>query len=440
MESLVNIINNGSFPSLDDASLIQLLYQAFASEIDRLKRVPPRHEGDGSPPRGSLGAEGLTPSRLLFGEDFCEVNRSITNILAVRWVLADQYDALTLGQSPTLRLSRDTFCAFQAYAQPILAHPEQCLALVVALIVGDMGKDPQMEDDVAAKREGKEPGNRNHDELLAHAVAVGLLDAPLGILPAPQRRDVILGIDVGATLNIPQLMQGENVPGSLQCILRFQDNPSAFHLKYLEILFDVAGSAAHLDARGAVSMIEPVCRSILQALPILEEVIAGRTSLRQAYDHVLQNRGQMLAAKGFSSLSTDSPSDRALLRVLAMGRVADPLLAEQFQDAFYSLPDATRSALVHGLNADGCEDEPAVVLYYMPSVFVEALRVLHDAQRQTRQTALHSLMGFMARTLQVSLDGGDWIVERDVSPVREIVASPAFCQDPHILDDYVLEQ
>ncbi|RAK80237.1 uncharacterized protein BO72DRAFT_445594 [Aspergillus fijiensis CBS 313.89] len=405
----------------------------------------------------------LTPSRLLFGEDFCEINRTITNILSVKWLMADQYDVFTAHQSPAVRLSVGTFRQFRFRADPILTDAEQLMALIVALLVGDIGKDPQLAGDIAARRASMPSSSPsplpkatrdtntntgNHDELLADAVGLGLLDGPLELLSPARREDVILGIHVGATLNIPQLMQGENVPGSLQRILRFQGHPSAFLLKYIEIMFDVAGAAAHLDAGGATSMTEPVCQSFLQAFPILERVIAGRTSLRDAYDEVLHNRGRILADQGFRDLSVaTSPSDRALLRLFAMGRVADRRTAERFQQAFHGLSHATRDALVRGLNVDGCDDDadngrPAVVLYYMPSVFAEGLRALHDAPEEDQVAGLQSLMGFMARNFEASSEdadrGGSSIRERDVSPVKEIVSSPQFRANPHILDSYAL--
>ncbi|PYH81281.1 hypothetical protein BO82DRAFT_311121 [Aspergillus uvarum CBS 121591] len=456
--SLTGIVQRGELSSLGDEALVRLLNQEFAPEVERLKRVP-RRQGEGEegtvPPgtiRAKNGRDGalLTPSRLLFGEDFCEVNRTITNILAVKWLMADQYDVFTAHQSPAVRLSVGTFRRFRSCANPILTDAEQLMALIVALLVGDIGKDPQLAGDIAARRASVDTytNTGNHDELLADAVALNLLDGPLELLSPARREDVILGIHVGATLNIPQLMQGENVPGSLQRILRFQGHPSAFLLKYMEIMFDVAGAAAHLDARGATSMTEPVCQSFLQAFPILERVIAGRTSLRDAYDEVLQNRGQILADQGFPDLSVaTSASDRALLRLLAMGRVADRRTAERFQQAFHGLSDATRDALVRGLNVDGCDDDadngrPAVVLYYMPSVFVEGLRALHDAPEEDQVAGLQSLMGFMARNFEASSEdedrGGSSIRERDVSPVKEIVSSPQFRANPHILDSYPL--
>ncbi|PYH49327.1 uncharacterized protein BP01DRAFT_310816 [Aspergillus saccharolyticus JOP 1030-1] len=447
--SLADIVRRGEFRSLEDEAVVQLLHRSFATEIARLKRVPTRPgEGDGSVPPGTLvwasgkekNDERLTPSRLLFQEDFCEVNRSITNVLAVKWLMSDQYEVFTAHQPLASRLSVETFRAFRSDAQSVLDDPEQLLALIVALVVGDLGKDPQLARDMPASQ-----GRCNHDELLAQAVDLGFLDGPLGLLGPPQREDVILGIQVGATLNLPQLLQGENVPASLQAIFRFQSHSSAFFLKYLEIMFDVAGSAAHLDARGAITMTEPVCQSYLQALPILQEVVAGRTSLRQAYDKILHRRGQILTEQGFRQLCPGHPADRALLRLLAMGRVADRDLAEKFQQAFASLSEETRDALVRGLNVDGHGDGTAVVLYYMPSVFAEALRARHDGSFEDYVAALQSIMRFMARNLEAPSSASDPegevpIRERDVSPVREIVSSAQFRRDPQILDNYKLPE
>ncbi|KAJ5653693.1 hypothetical protein N7490_000696 [Penicillium lividum] len=440
MESLVEIVHRRELASLEDEDLVRLLYTQFGPEIDHLKRVPPAVEGDETA-SGNLSNNALSPSRLLFNEDFDEVNRSITNVRALKWVLANDYNAFVANQPPSVKLSLETFQSLKRQTDSFLEDTDQLLALIIALIIGDIGKDPYLSDEISARKGTDKPDHENHDELLAEAVACGILDGPLNILSDARRADVILGVDVGATLNIPQLMQGENIPGSLQPILKFRGHPEAFYLKYLEIIFDVSGAGGHRDSCGAKRMIEPVCQSYLQAWPILKSIITDNTSLREAYDHVLRNRGQLVVEQGFPLLSTADPVERALLRLFAMGRVADRSMAEQIQEAFLGLSEFTRDALVEGLNVDGVEDGQAVLLYYIPALFAETNRAMRDASPGARVVALQSTMGFMARTYggsrsQPGQEGS--ILERNVSPAIEVVRDPVFCSNPHILDEYTL--
>jgi hypothetical protein len=201
-------------------------------------------------------------------------------------------------------------------------------------------------------------------------------------------------------------------------------------------------------------------------------------------------------------LSVAVPEQRALLRLLAMGRVDCRAQAARFAAAFGALPDRVRRRLVTGLNIDGlhnddggaggleahgsdkasdavCADNgsggngQAVVPYYMPALFSQALR--HVA-RQSRKVpdmnlgmddaeslqiasgrttkgamvcssahdqqvaALKSLMAFLARVLDSgpARSGGgnddDLVIERDVKFALATISSEAFCDNPDILE------
>lgn len=450
MEStLVEIVHRHELPSLRDEDLVRLIHAQFGPEIVHLTRVPEAVEKDEgeTPPLGNLTKDTettLSPSRLLFKTDYDEVNRSITNVRALKWVLANDYDAFVNHQPPPIRLSQKTFQELKRLSDSFLKDADLLLAMIVALVIGDMGKDPHLVAEIAARRGTQGVTDyENHDRLLAEAVACGILDRALSPLSKDRREEVILGVQIGATLNIPQLMQGENVPGSLQPILKFRGRPEAFYLKYFETIFDVSGSGAHRDSRGANRMIEPVCQSFLQAWPILQGIITDSTSLCEAYDQVLLNRGQLVFEQGFPALSTTDCSERALLRLFAIGRVADRSVAEQFQKAFNGLTEQTRDALVDGLNVNGIDDGQAVLLYYIPALFAETTRMMRDASTEEQIIALQCLMCFMARTYGDSRSHAGQegsIRERDVSPTIKIVCDPSFRHDPHILDAYTLPE
>lgn len=437
--SLADIIYHNNFDALTDEEAIQLLNDQYEPNIARLKRVAPNIEqrDDDESPCGNLTPEALTPSRFLFQEDYCEVNRTLVNFLALKWLLAGDYHTFTAHQPDAVKLTQETFQSFRQQTLQILERPGHLLAFIVLLVLGDVGKDPKLADEVTAR-----DGNiGNHDEVLEKAIELGLFSTPLNMLPSGLREDVLLAIRVGTELNIPQLAQGENVPGSLRSILLFCGHEQAFNLKYPAIMFDVAGAGGHIDACGATRMIEPVCQSFLLAWPVLRNVIAGNLSLRGAYEQVLQHRSQLLAEQGFKRLSTDTPSDWAFLRLCAMGRVVDQYMAGLFDRAFRSIPDQTQQDLINGLNVDGNDDGQAVILYYMPGLLAEGLRVVRDAPEQRQVEVLQSLMSFMARTYGGSKpqpgDQGS-ILERDVSPAKEVVCDPRFRDNPAILDQYNL--
>ncbi|PYI08083.1 hypothetical protein BO78DRAFT_311692 [Aspergillus sclerotiicarbonarius CBS 121057] len=454
--SLEATVRQDRFKSLPSEQVVQLLYRQFEAEITRLKDVEQNIEGGDARPLGSLirvGVPGksdqtdLTPSRYLFDRDFSEVNRTITNVLALKWLLADDYDAFTRHQPKPVTLSRHTFREFRDLAERILETPEHLLALILSLVLGDVGKDPNLVRAVKGKEEEegkKERGEQiNHDTILEKAIDLKLIGSSLDMLSAALQEDVKLGVRLGAKLNIPQLTQGENVPGSLQGLRDLEGHSRAFKLKYLEIMFDVAGAGAHVDARAAIRMIEPVCQSFLLAYDILQRVIGKQITLQEAYNEVLRNRGAILTRQGFRELSTDNPTDRAFLRLCAMGRVADEDMAKRFNDAFFGLPRTTREELVNELNISGLDGQQAVILYYMPALFAELLRITRDTSRLEQVEALKSLMAFMTHAYHDSKPrAGDKgpIIECDVSPARGFMQTPDFRDDPHSLENYVLPQ
>jgi hypothetical protein len=434
--SLLNIIKRGDFGSLSNEDAVRHFGCQFGPELKRLQKAISTIETGDAPPKGSLGGQELTPSRFLFKEDFPEVNRTLISFLALKWLIADDYDSFTAYQPAAVKLKPDSFTSFRNLAMETISDTNQLLALIVSIVVGDLGKDPDLAEDVKAN-DGKLAASDNHDEVVYIAATLGTL-APLKLLPPDLRDDVIMGLNVGSKLNIPQLAQAENVPGSLQSALLLRGHERAFAIKYLEILFDVAGAGGHIDARGAIRLIEPVYQAFTAGRKALLGIIAGRMSLHAGYDQVLQHRSRLLEGGGFKSLSTDDTANRALLRLLAMGRVADNSGATMFEQAFKALPEATRESLVNGLNVDGYEDGEAIILYYMPALFAEALRSTKNASEGMKIEALMSLMRFMARVYggskpQPGRKGS--IVEQDVSPAKETVRSDAFKADPAVLDN-----
>ncbi|GMG10248.1 unnamed protein product [Aspergillus oryzae] len=276
-----------------------------------------------------------------------------------------------------MAVKEETFHELREFARVALSNwdPDHVWALIVSLILGDLGKNPVLQQDV----QGNKVEQFNHDQVLQVAVGkkLPIVQKPLQLLSEELAKCVEDGITMGAGLNIPQLIKGENVPGSLESV-RYLKGKS-FDLKYLEMMLDVCGAGGHIDARGAVRMIEPVCQSFLGVRHLLKDVSEGNRDVVTAYDEALEICGKSLIDNGFRKLDTKNTDDRCLLRILRMGRVIDKDRAQRFETAFNNLPEDTRMSLVDGLSDNGVGGGTAVILYYMPAVFAEVLRVNHEA-------------------------------------------------------------
>jgi len=305
----------------------------------------------------------------------------------------------------------------------------------------------------------------NHDTILLEAARAGLVRC-LDYLDEPHRANVMLGLELGSELNAGQLAQAENVPVNLSGLLVMQDHEAAFNLKFMEQILDVAGAAGHVFADGCKNLIEPVFQAFKTVLDVSLSIIRKECTLREGYDQVLSKRGSLLEDGGFRHLSVTKPEERALLRLLTMGRAATFERARLFDDAFYDLGQPHKRLLIDGLNIDAIkDDETAVIPYYMPAMIAETLRSTRGSGKE--QEALTALMRYLARVLHWTPEddyiqlpplkeskAATWppqlqihipapstyqnkegrVFERNMTKARETISSPQFKLDPSVLD------
>lgn len=439
--SFQDSIYRGEFIALNDAGALRLIYDAFLPELERLKRASSASESE-TPPIAH-GEEGHqrppSPSRLLFDAEYDEVNRTLTSVLALKWIITDDYDSFTRHQTPLTKLHPESFARLRELFHKNLRGPTDIASLLVAMIISDLGKDPSLAEDVATVT-GQSLRGLNHDVVVDEAAKADLLPC-IRMLDTSQRTEVMLGLECSSQLNIAQLAQAENVPGCLAVLRIFKRHRHAFALKFMEQLLDVAGAAGHLDAQCAKSMTEPVFQTLMTTHEVLLDVIEEGCSLRAGYDRVLIKRGLMLEEQGFRSLSVHIPSERALLRLLTLGRTADKKQAEWFAEAFESLPESIRASLVDGLSVDGDKDGDAIIPYYMPALISEGLRNTLNSTASARTDALSSLMRFLARVLEGTKPRPGRpgvIIERNLMFARDTIRSEDFKINPSVLDNLLI--
>jgi hypothetical protein len=465
---LATTITNHAFFTIDERELLLQIKVAFASELERLKsakvteQASPVHRIRNGPP---------SPSMVLYGEEFNEVNRTLVGLLCLRWIYNDQYEHFTQQQAEGRRLQRPSFDWLRDYFHQNLNDPEDVLPLVISMIINDLGKDPSLAEEVAAHfdRAGESLPEQNHDSLLFEAANIPGMIQCLDMLDDDQRTDLLLGLELGSELNAGQLAQAESVPINLEFLQHMQNREHAFELKFMEQILDVAGGLGHVNPNGAVNLIQPVFETFKTVHDVSIRIIKENLPLREAYDHVLQKREKLLVNVGFRRLSVSSDRDRALLRLLTMGRTVDFAQAELFATAFEALEDDSRANLIRGLNIDGNVNERAVLPYYMPAVIADTLQTTKDCSTVDRRRALTSLMRYLAKvfhqspkfdlfshshqqhhqnsssqqhspTTPTSDDGAlaavpGIVIEHNMMKVREVINSPGFAQNPDMLDD-----
>lgn len=452
---LWSTIINDQFYTIDQDELIRQIYTAFRPEVDRLTRALAIERQ--SPPRIEINGDQLplTPSEVLFGgENFDEVDRTFVGILALRWVMNNEYEKFIRGQAQSVQLTRESFQWLRNYFKANLQTPADLFSLVLSMVVNDLGKDPELVNDYH-ERTNLALHGANHDVVLLEAAREDMVPC-LRYLDNSHREDIMLGLELGSELNAAQLAQAENVPVNLEGLLLMQGNERAFNLKFMEQILDVAGAAGHVFSDGIKNLIEPVFQAFKTVHEVSLLIIRKKCSLREGYDRILTRRGELLEDQGFRSLCVSDPGHRALLRLLTMGRTATLQQAELFDAAFSDLDEGHRLQLINGLNIDAiAPNETAVVPYYMPAMIAETLRSTRDSENQ--KEALTSLMRYLARVLEwndnepvleTAKDGTatlrplhipsyqkeSRVFERNMSNARETISSPGFREDPSLLD------
>jgi len=421
---------------LEDDELVEFIGNHFKPELEHLKHATPSAES-----RNGGTSDQHSPSYKLFGAVYAEIDRTILSVLCLKWILTNNYDVFTASQSEGVRLSRNSFSSLAKQFIDLLESSRDVVVLIVAIVVADIGKDTNLATKIE-KHIGHEVTG-NHDQLVYQAAKAGLIPC-LHELDSGERHCVLLGLEFAANLNIPQLVQAENLPGSLSGIRSSPciEEPRSLHIKFLEVILDVAGAAATKSTRGSVTMTEDTYHAYTCAIKALTELIStdGWTEL-QCYNTVLDARALLLKRAGFQrSLSTTNSSDRALLRLMCMGRVTDRETAECFEDAFNDLDKMTEQTLSARLNANGLSDaDRAVLPYYAPALFARILSYKTPRGADWTRKALLYLMGFLNRACIASDNATelckDYIITRDLSFILGTLTSDQFKENPAVLDN-----
>ncbi|KAF2224905.1 hypothetical protein BDZ85DRAFT_85701 [Elsinoe ampelina] len=436
---------NGRFWYEYEGTFIEDIRAVYEQEIRRLQRAPPASERIKSDTRDATLTK--SPSKILLNGEFDEVNRTMVSLLAAKWLWTEDYVSFTRNQKEAVKLPMKAFLALAQWFRATLKDPQDQLLFVTLLVVHDLGKDPELVKELKElKAESEVHSSDNHDLLVLKAVESDLIDV-VKKLNAEVQEGLVTCLRTGPTLSIGQLVQGENVPASLAPVLELQGKASRyFDLKYFEQVLDVAGASGHVDHTGAVTYTLPVHISFNAAYKSLRGIADGRFTLRQGYDLILKDRGDQLHGKGFQSLDVGKDRDRAILRLLCMGRVTEPDTAELFLKAFRSLTPLTRKQLTDGLSVDGIDDGEAIIPYYMPTLFLAALKVEQGLPEERLKKydpgekvtiALASLMRFLAQAFDGAFPrpgqkGG--VKEKDMLFAKVIIDGEAFKSDPGILD------
>ncbi|KAM6519041.1 hypothetical protein FALCPG4_012695 [Fusarium falciforme] len=430
-----------TFFCISDTQVIELIGEGFSGELARLTRAYSIRDQAFTVPTTP------SPSRILYQAEYDEVNRTIVAVLALRWIYNNDYASFVGAQPEAIRLTRASFDWVRGRLADALSEPTDLHTLITLVLINDLGKDAQLATDYLS-RTGKDISTLNHDAILLRAAEAGMVPC-LEKISSQQRKQIMASLEVGSEFNFGQFAQAEDAPACIARLQQAETDKHVFDMHFAEQLLDVSGAAGHMDWTCAKKLIEPILDAYRNVYGVALQVLAGQLEPQAARDVILVRRARKLEAKGFRQLSTQEPSERALMRLLCLGGVVDLETAELYGevwDSFVSHERYGAGSLIHTLNLGGSEAEPAVQPTYMPALLAQALAGEgpgggRPKTRIEQRMALESAMRYLDRVMSVDpggltgLSGKAIVVERNVvDVVKGVMQSRQFRDDPSVLD------
>ena len=425
-EVLIRSIRDDSFFSMNRFDVLHVLKRAFQKELDYLKSAYAAACPD------PLDLRSSSPSELLFHERIPEVDRTLTGILALRWLRNNDYDSFTQNQVATFKLSRRSFRELRSFFDAGLdryTNHEAIFTLIVMQMTNDLGKSSQLADQLRSRLPYGTSPSTNHDMVMEQVLQhCDLLIPSIQRLPRRQRALVRRLVRLSADFNPGSLVQAECMPAALEVLQELQIDPLELDMKFMELLLDVGGARGHVDHEGAATMTEPTFQGYMEARLQSLNVVEGHLQPEQAYERILQHRLRTLADAGYKGdFDTTSPKVSAKARLFCMGRIADATTAELYDDVYEKLPPYIQDRLERGLSLHA---RPAVQPTYMPAM----LAWVRGPNQALREEQLAALLTYLSRVLDVnegSLPQDVEIVERDVKgTLEDLIQSDAFRENP----------
>lgn len=421
-------LSDGSFWHLLEDDLIGVIHHEFPEILERLKTA---YALDPIPvPRPNIPS---LSERLFNGRNYDEINRTLLGILALRWIVTNDYESFTQKQKPAVRLTAKSFGWLHAFYTHNLVTPMDTYALILSMAANDIGKDAKLDEDYHTYT-GENMFHVNHDMKLLLAIQAGMVPE-FNKLSQNHSRILMDGIILGAELNFGQLAQAENAPASL---VGFRTvDTTVLNSRLMEQILDVAGAAGHGDWTAPTVMKESVFQAYFSAYDAAVRIQTGDATVLEGYNIVLQRKLDLLARVGLRrGYDLHRRDDRALVRVFCMAGIHTPEQAALLHAAFYeALSVEDHEDLTYLLNVHGSTEEPAIQPTYAPGMLKKAMSNTPNGTPEEQVRAVSAFLGYLAKVMRVpcTVGNGVTVVEREIRFIEPVLQSEAFKRGPEIL-------
>ena len=184
-------------------------------------------------------------------------------------------------------------------------------------------------------------------------------------------RDLIIdGLHIGSMFNMGQFIQCESLPINLWGLKSFC--PDSFNFYMIHVLFDIAGAAGHVNSNGSLVCNELYWTKFWWAYKEAFSVCVGDKQPLKAYNDYLER-----------TMKFFDVSSLVIAKLCNMIRVSNKEEAHSVEAGFKKISKRAQEVLEKELMASGIGKDTAILLYYAPATFQNAINFYkkEDPQR-----------------------------------------------------------
>jgi len=287
-------------------------------------------------------------------EQDAERDRAESSCLSVLALLANRYETFTAPQGTNSKLLERQWRDLQGIISWIAPTTEQVHGVLVLLAIRALGKSKTVLRQV--------PKNARRPE----RAILYLISSEQHVVPSVRFLSeratsfVQQALEVHEKFNLAQMLQGENVPGSvliLQDVIQDleEDGEDVFHFYILFLLGFMCGLAG---GRGSRFLDSKNAEGVISGIRMLQQLLNGTP--RGIYWGFLSARAQALG------LPKETAEDLVLVRMACLARVTDDSGYIQLRSSWDALGFRERSILTEHFLADGISDR-AFIFEFLPA-------------------------------------------------------------------------
>jgi len=348
--------------------------------------------------------------------DATEMKRESCGLLAVYWIVSDQYDKFVRNQAKEACLSKASWLKLQQWVLSVVRlkeSPRMVWTMLVFVAIMSVGK-------IKGLRMAFTPDSEEFNEAL-----IKLLEEFPEALPSYARLDassqqLIISCLVASDFNFGQFLQAENLPANMVTVKNISKGEGSILGFFLFKLFAaMCGILGMKSMEGSLFMNEQMFKNFKVGLDVLNHLQYERP--QQVYHRFLAERAK---SQGLS-FDPQSMESRAVARLACMSRAFDHSVGSEVLSVFRSLEDVDRKQLAEFLDADGINVRPAFLLYNAP-------QMLENGRKNPKvglRRAVRMLLNVYLRCAKEYSASSDAVV---TVIVEDLAALAQKCKDPEV--------